>query len=389
MDYFKSFSAKTQAAFYKAEAEMIRFAEKAEALPYAGHLRNTLLAIDAVFAVRMAHDVSLPAVPLIVAHDVAGWKYDGDMRRCIGAIGEMFHLPEGLDEVAVEAERYIHALQWTSQVAAPGFVSTPATLVQLNKMLVGDAGTGKGKGKDAAADEFRSAYLPGRKGFEPDGISDAVKQLCTFCNGDYFSPLGQASVIHHAVERIAPFDDMVDRTGLLFAFIPMFRRGLFSNKLVVPICWGASLERDYRNTLKEASREEEDSDDYALCRERWAAYNARNTSMAVMVADMFLQRVEKMRASWRQRGLKISANSATEKLLDLFLAIPQLSIRHAADRIGKSYGATNEAMHQLVKAEVIEEVPIDNRERIFICTQSAELIAGFVEGLEHIGERVQ
>lgn len=383
MDYFRSFSAKTQAAFFKAEAEMIRFADRADALPYARHLRNTLLAIDAVFAIRMAHDASLPPVPLIVAYDVASWKYDGDMRRCIRSSGSMFQLPEELDDAAIEAARYMRALQWTSQTAAPGFVATPATLVQLNKMLLGATKP------DRPGREFRSAYLPDRKGFEPEGISAAVKQLCTFCNSDYFSPLGQASVIHHAVERIAPFDDMVDRTGLLFAFIPMFRRGLFSTKLVVPICWGASLEREYRKTLKDASREEEDSNDYILCREKWAAYNARNTSMAVMIADMFLQRVEKMRASWRCQGLKISANSATEGLLDLFLAIPQLSIRHAAIRIGKSYGATNEAMHQLVKAGIIEEVPIDNRERIFVCTQSAELIAGFVDGLEIVGKRAQ
>ena len=382
MDYFKSFSAKTQAAFYKAEAEMIRFAEKAESLSYAGHLRNTLLAIDAVFAVRMTHDASLSPVPLIVAYDVAGWKYNNNMDRCVNAIGSMFQLPDKLGGLAIEAGRYMRTLQWISQTAVAGFISTPATLVQLNKMLVGNVG------RDVPGHEFRSAYLPDRKGFDPNEISAAVKQLCMFCNGDYFSPLGQASVIHHAIERIAPFDDMVDKTGLLFAFIPMFRRRLFSSKLIVPICWGASLEHEYRKTLKNASREEEDSDDYIVCREKWASYNARNTSMAVMIAEMFLQRVEKMRTSWRSRGLKISANSATERLLDLFLAIPQLSIKHAASRIGKSYGATNEAMHQLVKANIIEEVPIDNRERIFICPQSAELIAGFVENLESIGKRI-
>ena len=66
MDYFKPFSADTQAAFFSAEAEMIRFGERAAQFPHAEYLKNTLLAIDAVFAIRMAHDVALPPVPLIV-----------------------------------------------------------------------------------------------------------------------------------------------------------------------------------------------------------------------------------------------------------------------------------------------------------------------------------
>lgn len=48
MDYFKPFSADTQAAFFSAEAEMIRFGERAAQLPHAEYLKNTLLAIDAV-----------------------------------------------------------------------------------------------------------------------------------------------------------------------------------------------------------------------------------------------------------------------------------------------------------------------------------------------------
>lgn len=81
MDYFKPFSADTQAAFFSAEAEMIRFGERAAQLPHAEYLKNTLLAIDAVFAIRMVHDIALPPVPLIVLFDVAGWKFDDDVER--------------------------------------------------------------------------------------------------------------------------------------------------------------------------------------------------------------------------------------------------------------------------------------------------------------------
>lgn len=378
MDYFTPYSAETQAAFFDAEAEMIRFAERVSLLPHAEYLKNTLLAIDAIFAVRMTRDIVLPPVPLIVAFDVAGWKYKDDVRRCLSTSRTMFQLPEELCDAAVEALYYMQALQWVAQVSKPGFEVTPKTLAYLREMLI------NGKNSTKRDYRFRNAYLPYKKGTPPAQIPQEVERLCDFCNGDYHSPLGQASAIHHAFERIVPFDSMIDRTGLLFAFMPMFRRGVFANEFVVPICWGASLEKEYRKTLKDASRDEPSNAKHRLYRERWAIYNARNTYMAVVIANMFLSKVGRLRENWRSQGLKIPANSAIDKLLDLFLAIPQLSIKHAASCVGKSYGATNEAMHQLVKIGIVSEIALDNRERIFVCEQSARLIADFVNDLEKV-----
>lgn len=380
MDYFKPFSAGTQAAFFSAEAEMIRFGERAAQLPHTEYLKNTLLAIDAVFAIRMVHDVALPPVSLIVLFDVAGWKFDNDVERSLAMTRSMVRLPEEASGAAIEALHYMQAFEWISRISKPGFAASPETIVRLNEILL------YGVNSDERAHGFRKTYLPYKKGSVPLEIPREMRKLCEFCNGEYFSPLGQASVIHHAFERIVPFDSMIDRTGLLFAFMPMFGRGLFANELMVPICWGASLEREYRRTLKDASRKELTSESHKVYKEQWASYNARNTSMGVVIANMFLSKVSKLRDNWRSRGLKIPANSATDRLLDLFLAVPQLATRHAANCIGKSYGATNEAMRQLVRAGIVKEVAVDNRERVFVCDQSAALIADFVDNLEKMGE---
>lgn len=224
MDYFKPFSADTQAAFFSAEAEMIRFGERAAQLPHAEYLKNTLLAIDAVFAIRMVHDVALPPVPLIVLFDVAGWKFDDDVERCLASMRSMLRLPEETSGTVIEALHYMQALEWVSSIAKPGFEATLETVVRLNEILLyGISSEERGHG-------FRKTYLPYKKGSVPLEIPREVKKLCDFCNGEYFSPLGQASVIHHAFERMVPFDSMIDRTGLLFAFMPMFRRGLFAQR---------------------------------------------------------------------------------------------------------------------------------------------------------------
>ena len=87
--------------------------------------------------------------------------------------------------------------------------------------------------------------------------------------------------------------------------------------------------------------------------------------------------------------MKLPANSAIDKLLDLFLAVPCLTIKHAAQIIGKSYGATNEAMSQLVKEGIVRETALDRRERIFICNQSTSMITGFVDELIEMSQKAK
>ena len=383
MDYLKPYSAETQAEFYKAEAETLQFGTLFSSRPYAKYMKRTLLAIDAIFAVRLAHDSILPPVPLIVAHDIADWRYEGNVMRCLRATQLYFELPEEQWDVVAEALHYMQALEWTSQTAISGEPVTPDTLLRLHTILC----NGKAPGVPSSA--FRETYLPHKKGTKPSNIPEKVDELCQFINGDYFSPLGQASAIHHAFERIVPFDSLIDRTGLLTAFMPMFRRGLFVDGCLAPISWGCALEKEYRRKLKDASRKDPSDEKYTLYRERWGVYNARNTYLAVYIANRFLSQVDKLNAAWRSQGFKIPANSAIDKLLDLFLAIPRLSSKHAANCIGKSYGATNEAMHQLMKVGILEEIAIDNRERIYVCKQAEQLITNFVDDLIKLGKSVK
>lgn len=346
-------------------------------------MRTTLLAIDAVFAVRIPNDVELPVVPLIILYDLTNRKYGGDAVRSNRAQLSEFQMPEENLDAAIEALHYMQALDWIAQNVKPGFTITMETVLFIHEMLL------NGTPSDERYHSFRSTPLPKNKGADPASIPVEISELCKFSNGDYFSPLGQASVIHHAFESMSPFDSLVDRTGLLFAFMPMFRRGPFVDGYMVPICWGASLEKNYRQKLRNSSRDKSSPKTHLHYRERWAAYNARNTHVAAVIADSFLSRTDSLRKQWRSRGMKLPANSAIDKLLDLFLAVPCLTIKHAAQIIGKSYGATNEAMSQLVKEGIVRETALDRRERIFICNQSTSMITGFVDELIEMSQKAK
>lgn len=378
-----SYSAATQAEFYKAESALLRFGDRLVRSPCVKYMRGTFLAIDAVFATRMSHDVVLPVVPLITAFDLTDWKYRGDTARAVRARLPEFQFSANQLEIATQALRYMQALEWVAETVGPDFVVGIDTVLNLHEMLL------NGRRADERYHGFRSTFLPHKKGVDPYLIPAEVNELCGFMNAELFSPLGQASAIHFAFEKIVPFDSMIDRTGLVLAFASMYKRGVFPHGYMVPICWGASVGLEYRKQLKDSSHDLTSLPAHEYFRERWAVYNAQNTLMSVVIADTFLATVSKLREKWRTRGLQIPANSAMDRLMDLFLAVPGLSTIRAAEVIGKSYGATNEAMRQLARAGIIREVALDGRERIFICEQSAKMITGFVEELVERGRRAE
>ena len=100
-----------------------------------------MLAIDAVFAIRMVHDIALPPVPLIVLFDVAGWKFDNDVERCLASMRSMLRLPEETSGTVIEALHYMQALEWVSSIAKPGFEATLETVVRLNGDTCSSAST--------------------------------------------------------------------------------------------------------------------------------------------------------------------------------------------------------------------------------------------------------
>ena len=82
----------------------------------------------------------------------------------------------------------------------------------------------------------------------------------------------------------------------------------------------------------------------------------------------------------------MQANSALDRLLDLILANPCITVGYAADSIRKSYGATNEAMQQLIRAGIVRESVSHGRERVFVCDKSAAMMTDFVARLMKLRE---
>ena len=122
-------------------------------------MKGTLLAIDAIFAIRIAHDEVLPVVPLVTAFDLNEWKYRGDTGRSVKARLPEFRFPENSLDAAAEALHYMQTMDWVAKETRADTPVTLETVLHLHEMLL------SGAPNDNRYHGFRSAPLP--SGQEP------------------------------------------------------------------------------------------------------------------------------------------------------------------------------------------------------------------------------
>jgi Fic family protein len=197
-------------------------------------------------------------------------------------------------------------------------------------------------------------------------VPDLLVDLCQFCSGEGLPGLGQAAIAHAQFETIHPFVDGNGRTGRALIHVILRRRGL-APRLLPPISLVlATWSRSYIDGLV-ATRYRGRADSTAA-REglnRWVALFATATRRAVDDAFAFEATVEDIQRVWRAALGRVRAGSAVERLLQVLPGAPVISIGAAAELIGRSFQATNEAIRRLEEAAVVSQVTVGRRNRAY------------------------
>jgi hypothetical protein len=94
---------------------------------------------------------------------------------------------------------------------------------------------------------------------------------------------------------------------------------------------------------------------------QWVALFATACRRAIDDAEAFEQRVAKLQAKWRDRLGRVRANSAADLLIRAIPGAPIVTVNGAAERIGRTFQATNVAIQRLVAARVLQQVNVGRR----------------------------
>ncbi len=345
-----------------AEAAVIRFNQEAQTLINSEALARLLLRTEAVASSKIE---GLHVGP----------------RRLLRAQAASAMGADPLDINAKEILANIDAMAWSVEEVATAGQIRIEHLLEMHRRLLGGTRLAEHAGRLRQEQNWIGGgnYNPCGAAFvppPPEEVSRLLEDLCAFCNDDSLSPIVQAAIAHTQFETIHPFVDGNGRAGRALIHVILRRRGL-APRILPPVSLVlATRADDYVNAL--TATRYLGSSDSTPAREginRWTALFAGACNRAVQNARLYEQRTEAVQQAWLGRLGRIQARSATALLLAALPSAPVLSVGTAAELIGRTYQAANEAVSRLVEANVLRPVTIGKRNRAFEATELIDALA--------------
>jgi len=286
----------------------------------------------------------------------------------------------GTDITANEVLGNIAAMSAALQSVGPGDEITLDMLLAFHRRLMADAPGGAGAGTLRTKQNWidGSDHNPCTAAFvppPPEFVAELMADLCSFCNADGLPAVAQAALAHAQFETIHPFGDGNGRTGRGLIQLVLRRRGLAS-RIVPPVSLVlATWAKDYLDGLN-ATRYRGPADGKTAHEglNLWIGRFAGACVRAVQDAASFEARIQEMEVEWRARLGQVRANSATDLLLRALPGAPVLTAASAAELIGRSFPAVNDAIARLAGADVLKQITIGKRNRAF---EAKEVIDAF------------
>ncbi|HLG01603.1 MAG TPA: Fic family protein [Acidimicrobiia bacterium] len=275
------------------------------------------------------------------------------------------------DVTAEEVLGNIEAMTWAVDALAAAPTITVEGLLEVHRRLLAGTRLTEHAGKIRTEQNWigGSSFDPCSAAFVPaphEHVAELLDDLCAFSSNDALSPVAQAAIAHAQFETIHPFVDGNGRTGRALIHVILRRRGLAPRMLppisLVLATWSKSYIEGLTATRylgRADSREAHDGVN------QWIALFAGACTRAVGDATAFETRVGGIVERWRGALGRVRAGSAVELLLSALPGAPIISVRGAAELVGRSFQATNEAMRRLESAGVVRQVNVGRRNRAY------------------------
>jgi len=337
-----------------------------------------------VKAIALADTEALARL-LLRTESVASSRIEGlevGTRRLLHAEAALAIGEDAGDVTATEVLGNIAAMTWALGVVQPNDDITVEHLLEAHRRLLEGSRLSEygGRIRDAQNWIGGSSYNPCSASFVPppeDEVTALLADLCAFCNSDNLPAVVQAALAHAQFETIHPFVDGNGRIGRALIHLVLRRRGL-ATRVLPPISLVlATLSRDYVGGLTAtrylgASSSEEATEGL----NQWVALFATACRRAIADAETFEERVAQLQGRWRERLGRVRANSAVDLLVHMLPGAPIITVNGAAELIGRTFQATNEAIIRLTEAKVLRQVNVGRRNRAF---ESPDLIKTFTD----------
>ena len=336
-------------------------------------------------AVGALSDSEALARLLLRAESVASSRIEGleiGARRLLRADAERRLGEPAADVTAAEVLGNIDAMLYAVESVGAGDRLTVDLLLEIHRRLLAGTRLDVHGGRFRAEQNWigGSAFNPCSAEYIPpphELVPELVADLCESCNDDSLPAVAQAAIAHAQFETIHPFVDGNGRVGRALIHLVLRRRGVVSQALPPVSLILATWAQEYIDAL--VGTRYVGSASAPAAQEglnRWVGLFATASKRAVADADAFEERVRLLQRTWRERLGGARANSAADLLLRMLPGAPILTVNSAAELIGRSTQATNEAIKRLTRAKVLSQTTVGRRNRAF---EAPEVIRAFTD----------
>ena len=346
-----------------AEVAVARFDAEAQALADTEALARLLLRAESVASSKIE---GLEVGP--------GRLLKAEFARSLGEAAE--------DVTANEVLGNVQAMTWALETVRAGDPITVATLLEAHARLLAGTRLDEYAGRIRERQNWigGSSYNPCSASFVPpphEYVRELLDDLCAFCARDDLPAVVQAAIAHAQFETIHPFIDGNGRIGRALIHLVLRRRGLATRVLPPISLILATMADDYVSGLT-ATRYAGDPDGASAVDglNRWMGLFATACRRSVEDAFTFEQGIKTLQESWRSTLGNVRRDSATDRLINALPGTPILAVGSAADLIGRTFQATNEAISRLVDAGILRQIKVGRRNRAF---EAPELIRLFTD----------
>ena len=346
-----------------AEAAVTRFEAKAIALADTEALARLLLRAESVASSK-----------------IEGLEVGG--RRLLRAEAATALGEDARDVTATEVLGNIQAMTWALAAVGRGDNITVDQLLEAHRRLLDGTRLQEFGGKIREDQNWigGSSFNPCSAEFvtpPPEMVRDLMDDLCAFCNADDLPAIVQAAMAHAQFETIHPFVDGNGRIGRALIHLVLRRRELAVRVLAPISLILATRSQDYVASLTATRYIGKPTSDAASAgANQWVALFATACRRAIEDAETFERRVSALQGRWRDLLGKVRAKSAADLLIGALPGAPIVTVNGAAELIGRTYQATNEAIDRLVEAKILRQVNVGQRNRAF---EAPELIRTFTD----------
>lgn len=216
-----------------------------------------------------------------------------------------------------------------------------------------------------------SSHSPERAEFIPPPeweVEPLLADLCAFVAREDLPAMVQAAVVHAQFETIHPFADGNGRVGRALIHVVLRRRGL-TPRFVPPVSLVLATN---------AGRYVEGLTAYREGRPLlWVQTFVRTLYSAAEHAKRLQADLEALQARWRKATGNPRSDSAAERLIQLLPSQPVLSADSARGSVGGSLVAIRNALNELEGAQVLKQISVGRRNRVWEATELLHLLDDF------------